>query len=66
MDLVLVGAIAAAVAVFSLLMALFEPWLFPPQPKLDAVRASEQRFRLIVHSRKKPIKSVKMDVFVYA
>ena len=55
MDLVLVGSILAAVAVFSLLMALFEPWLFPPQPKLDAVRASvlsrERYERLVVAER---------------
>jgi len=40
MDFRLVGSITAAVAVFSLLVAIFEPWVFPPQPKLDAVRAS--------------------------
>jgi Flp pilus assembly protein TadB len=55
MDLVLVGSVLAAVAAFSLLMAIFEPWLFPPQPKLDAVRASvlsrERYERLVVAER---------------
>lgn len=55
MDLVLVGSIATGVAVFALLMAVFEPWVFPPQPKLDAVRASvlsrERYERLVVAER---------------
>lgn len=55
MDLVLVGSIATGLAVFALLMAVFEPWLFPPQPKLDAVRASvlsrERYERLVVAER---------------
>jgi len=55
MDLVLVGSVLAALAAFSLLMAIFEPWLFPPQPKLDAVRASvlsrERYERLVVAER---------------
>ena len=29
-------------------------------------KETTERVRLIVHSRKKPIKSVKMDVFAYA
>ena len=29
-------------------------------------KETSERVRLIVHSRKKPIKSVKMDVFAYA
>src|SRR5262245_1670967 len=40
MDTVLLSSILTGVAVFSLLMFIFDPWLFPPQPKLDAVRAS--------------------------
>src|SRR3970282_1575873 len=40
MDTVLLSSILTGVAVFSVLMFIFEPWLFPPQPKLDAVRAS--------------------------
>ena len=55
MDPVLVGSIATGVAVFGLLMAVFEPWVFPPQPKLDAVRASvlsrERYERLVVAER---------------
>src|SRR5919197_2950208 len=49
------SALLAGVAVFSLLMLIFEPWLFPPQPKLDAVRASvlsrERYERLVVAER---------------
>ena len=41
MNLVLLSSIATGIAVFGLLMAIFDPWLFPPQPKLDAVRASD-------------------------
>lgn len=55
MDTVPLSAILAGVAVFSLLMLIFEPWLFPPQPKLDAVRASvlsrERYERLVVAER---------------
>jgi hypothetical protein len=36
-------------------MVIFEPWLFPPQPKLDAVRASvlsrDRYERLVVAER---------------
>jgi Flp pilus assembly protein TadB len=50
-----VSAILTGVAVFSLLMFIFDPWLFPPQPKLDAVRASvlsrERYERLVVSER---------------
>src|SRR6266516_1275886 len=49
------SALLAGIAVFSLLMFIFEPWLFPPQPKLDAVRASvlsrERYERLVVAER---------------
>jgi Flp pilus assembly protein TadB len=55
MDLVLLSSIATGIAVFGLLMAIFDPWLFPPQPKLDAVRASvlsrERYERLVVAER---------------
>lgn len=55
MDTVLLGAILAGVAVFSLLMFIFDPWLFPAQPKLDAIRASalprERYERLVVAER---------------
>src|SRR5919201_2592179 len=55
MDIVLLSSILTGVAVFSLLMLIFEPWLFPPQPKLDAVRASvlsrERYERLVVAER---------------
>jgi Flp pilus assembly protein TadB len=55
MDTVLLSSILAGVAVFSLLMFIFEPWLSPPQPKLDAVRASvlsrERYERLVVADR---------------
>jgi Flp pilus assembly protein TadB len=55
MDSVLLSSILTGVAVFSLLMFIFEPWLFPPQPKLDAVRASvlsrERYERLVVAER---------------
>ncbi|MCZ7536054.1 MAG: hypothetical protein M5T61_09100 [Acidimicrobiia bacterium] len=43
------------IAVFSLLMFIFDPWLFPAQPKLDAVRASvlsrERYERLVTAER---------------
>jgi Flp pilus assembly protein TadB len=55
MNLVLLSSIATGIAVFGLLMAIFDPWLFPPQPKLDAVRASvlsrERYERLVVAER---------------
>src|SRR3990170_2076554 len=55
MDTVLLSSILTGIAVFSLLMFIFEPWLFPPQPKLDAVRASvlsrERYERLVVAER---------------
>ncbi len=55
MDTVLLSSILTGLAVFSLLMFVFEPWLFPPQPKLDAVRASvlsrERYERLVVAER---------------
>jgi Flp pilus assembly protein TadB len=55
MDAVLISSILTGVAAFSLLMFIFEPWLFPPQPKLDAVRASvlsrERYERLVVAER---------------
>jgi Flp pilus assembly protein TadB len=55
MDLVLLSSIATGIAVFGLLMAIFDGWLFPPQPKLDAVRASvlsrERYERLVVAER---------------
>ena len=55
MDTVLLSSILTGLAVFSLLMFIFEPWLFPPQPKLDAVRASvlsrERYERLVVAER---------------
>jgi Flp pilus assembly protein TadB len=54
-DSVFVGAIATGVAVFGLLMAVFDPWVFPPQPALDAVRASvlprDRYERLVVAER---------------
>src|SRR5437773_10241374 len=55
MDAVLLSSILPGIAVFSLLMFVFEPWLFPPHPKLDAVRASvlsrERYERLVVAER---------------
>src|SRR5919201_1764045 len=55
MDIVLLSSILTGVAVFSLLMLIFEPRLFPPQPKLDAVRASvmsrERYERLVTAER---------------
>src|ERR671919_3117510 len=55
MDGVLLSSVLAGVAVFSVLMVVFDPWLFPPQPKLDAVRASvlsrERYERLVVAER---------------
>src|SRR5580765_3761628 len=55
MEIVLLSSIATGIAVFGLLVAIFEPWLFPPQPKLDAVRASvlsrERYERLVVAER---------------
>ena len=55
MDTVVLGSFLTGVAVFSLLMFIFDPWLFPPQPKLDAVRASvlsrERYERLVVAER---------------
>src|SRR3990172_5060433 len=55
MDTVLLSSILTGIAVFSLLMFIFEPWLFPPQPRLDAVRASvlsrERYERLAVAER---------------
>ncbi|NJD26908.1 MAG: hypothetical protein FIA92_01260 [Chloroflexi bacterium] len=55
MDTVLPSSILTGVAVFSLLMFIFAPWLFPPRPKLDAVRASvlprERYERLVVADR---------------
>lgn len=55
MDTVLLSSILTGVAVFSLLMFIFDPWLFPPQPKLDAVRASvlprERYERLVTADR---------------
>ena len=55
MDGILLSSILTGVATFSLLMVVFEPWLFPPQPKLDAVRASvlsrERYERLVVAER---------------
>ncbi|MEW5991658.1 MAG: type II secretion system F family protein [Chloroflexota bacterium] len=55
MDTVLLSSILTGVAVFSLLMFIFDLWLFPPQPKLDAVRASvlprERYERLVTADR---------------
>ena len=55
MDTVLISSILTGVAAFSLLMFIFDPWLFPPHPKLDAVRASvlsrERYERLVVAER---------------
>ena len=55
MNLVLLSSIATGIAVFGLLMAIFDGWLFPPRPKLDAVRASvlsrERYERLVVAER---------------
>ena len=53
--MVALSALLAGIAVFSLLMFIFEGWLFPPQPKLDAIRASvlsrERYERLVVAER---------------
>ena len=52
MDLRLVGALATFVAVFSLLMAIFGPSLFPPQ-RVEAFRAAalpRHRFERLVSS----------------
>jgi Flp pilus assembly protein TadB len=55
MDTVLLSSILTGIAVFSLLMFIFDAWLFPPQPKLDAVRASvlprERYERLVTADR---------------
>src|SRR3972149_11059868 len=55
MDTVLLSSILTGIAVFSLLMSLFDPWLSPPQPKLEGVRAgvlSRERYeRLVVAER---------------
>jgi Flp pilus assembly protein TadB len=55
MDTVLLSSVLTGIAVFSLLMFIFDPWLFPPQPRLDAVRASvlsrERYERLVVAER---------------
>ena len=55
MDTVMPSSILTGIAVFSLLMFIFDPWLFPPQPKLDAVRATalprERYERLVVAER---------------
>jgi len=55
MDTALLSAVLTGIAAFSLLMFIFEPWLFPPQPKLDVVRASvlsrERYERLVVAER---------------
>ena len=49
------SALLAGIAVFALLMFVFDGWLFPAQPKLDAVRASvlsrERYERLVVAER---------------
>ncbi|NJD28064.1 MAG: hypothetical protein FIA92_07180 [Chloroflexi bacterium] len=49
------SALLTGIAVFSLLMFIFDPWLFPAQPKLDAVRASvlsrERYERLVTAER---------------
>jgi Flp pilus assembly protein TadB len=55
MDTVLLSSILTGIAAFSLLMFIFDAWLFPPQPKLDAVRASvlprERYERLVTADR---------------
>lgn len=54
MLLPLLGAIATAVAVFSLLMAIFDPWISPPQ-RLETIRAQamprERYERLVSEER---------------
>ena len=55
MDGVLLSSILTGIAVFSLLVFIFEPWLFPARPRLDAVRASvlsrERYERLVLAER---------------
>ena len=53
MNLVLLSSIATGIAVFGLLMAIFDPWLFPPQPKLerDPLGAAGGRNGLVFRER---------------